>query len=156
MTRNTAKRLAGALLVLSALAPAGAVQAQVSIGTWVKQSTASAPGGLTMTVEACCNGGRRLIYRITGRSDIIMTVESPFDGTDVPVLVGGKPSGETMGIKRLDERHVVAVLKMNGKPYGTSRATLSADGNTLTVENEVTAAVAGQPVGKQTETWLRK
>ena len=156
MTCNTAKRLAGALLVLSALAPARAVQAQVSIGTWVKQSTASAPGGLTMTVEACCNGGRRLIYRVTGRSDIIMTVESPFDGTDVPVLVGGKPSGETMGIKRLDERHVVAVLKMNGKPYGTSRATLSADGNTLTVENEVTAAVAGQSVGKQTETWLRK
>ena len=151
-----AKRLACGLLMLWALGPAAPVRAQISIGTWVKQPGPSGAGGLTMTVEACCNGGRRLIYRIAGRSDMIMTVESPFDGTDVPVLVGGKPSAETMGIKRLDERHVVAVLKMNGKPYGTSRATLSADGNTLTVETEVTDGVAGQPVGKQTETWLRK
>ena len=156
MTGNTAKRLAGALLVLAALAPARAVQAQMGIGTWVKQSTGSSQGGLTMTVEACCNGGRRLIYRITGRSEIIMTVESPFDGTEVPVLVGGKPSGETMAIKLLDDHHTSTVLKMNGKAFGTSKATLSADGKTLTVENEVTAAAGGQSVGKQTETWLQK
>lgn len=156
MTGVTTKRLAGALLLLWALVPASTARAQLGIGTWVKQSSPSAPGALTMTVEACCNGGRRLIYRIAGRSDIIMTVESPFDGTEVPVLVGGKPTGETMAIKLLDDHHTSTVLKMNGKMFGTSKATLSADGKTLTVENEITSAAGGQTAGKQTEIWLRK
>lgn len=43
---------------------------------------------------------------------------------------------------------------MNGTTFGTSKGTLSADGKTLTVENEYTSAVDGQPVGKQRETWL--
>jgi hypothetical protein len=109
---------------------------------------------MTMTVEACCNGGRRLIYRTTG-SDVVVTVESPFDGSDVPVMIGGKPSGETMGIKRVDANHTVTVLKMNGKMFGTSKATISADGRTLTVENDYTSAAGGQP-GKNMETWVRK
>lgn len=109
-----------------------------------------------MTVEACCRGGFRLIYRITGQSDVLMTVDSPMDGTDVPVLVAGKPSGQTMGIKRVDDRHAVSVQKMNGRPVGTSKSTLSADGKTLTVENEYTSAAGGASVGKQTETWVRK
>ena len=41
-----------------------------------------------------------------------------------------------MAIKRVDATHTVTVLKMNGKPFGTSKATISADGRTLTVENE--------------------
>ena len=45
---------------------------------------------------------------------------------------------------------------MNGTTFGTSKGTLSADGKTLTVENEVTSAVGGQPVGKQRETWVLK
>ena len=43
-------------------------------------------------------GGRGLIYRVNG-SDVLKTVESPQDGKDVPVLVAGKPRGETMGIR---------------------------------------------------------
>ena len=104
-------------------------------------------GVITMTVEMCCNGGRRLIYRTTG-SDVLTTVESPFDGSDVPVMIGGKPSGGTMAIKRVDATHTVTVLKMNGKPFGTSKATISADGRTLTVENEYTMAAGGQSNGK--------
>jgi len=34
----------------------------------------------------------------------------------------GKPTGVTMGIKRVDDRHTVASLKMKGTIYGTSRA----------------------------------
>ena len=45
---------------------------------------------------------------------------------------------------------------MNGKAIGTSQATRSADGKTLTVINDYTSAVGGQPVGKSTETWVRK
>jgi hypothetical protein len=129
------------------------LHAQLGVGTWVRQS--GEPAGLTLIVEACCKGGRRLTYQIPG-SDVTMSVESPFDGSDAPIMVGGKPSGQTMSIKRVDDLHAVAVLKMNGKTFGTSRSTLSADGKTLTVENEYTSALGGQPVGKQTETWIRK
>ena len=156
MTSVTAKRFMCGIAILWALDSASSLRAQIGIGTWVQQSKASAVGALTMTVEACCNGGLRLIYRITGLSDVLMTVESPMDGRDVPVLVAGKPSGETMGIKRVDDHHAFAVVKMNGKPFGTSKSTLSADGKTLTVENDYTSTAGGQDVGKQTETWVRK
>lgn len=156
MTSVTAKRFLCGVMILWALDSASPLRGQTGIGTWVQQRAASAGGGLTMTVEACCNGGRRLIYRINGRSDVLMTVESPMDGREVPVLVAGKPSGETMAIKLLDDHHTFTVLKMNGQPFGTSKATLSADGKTLTVENDITAAGRGQTVGKQTEVWVRK
>jgi hypothetical protein len=76
------------------------------------------------------------------------------------VLVGGKPSAETMAIKRVDDRHVITIVKMNGKAFGTSKATLSADANTITVENEYAMGGAGQGAGqpptKSTEIWIRK
>jgi hypothetical protein len=78
------------------------------------------------------------------------------DGTDVPVLVAGKPTGETMGIKSVDSHHTFTVLKVDGKQYGTSKAELSADLKTLTVENEFTAAAQGHQPGKSTEIWVRK
>jgi hypothetical protein len=35
-------------------------------------------------------------------------------------------------------------------------STLSADGKVLTVINDYSSSVGGQPVGKYTETWVRK
>jgi hypothetical protein len=61
-----------------------------------------------------------------------------------------------MGIKRVDDRHTTTVLKMNGRTFGTSKATLSADGRTLTVENDVSVAGADRAAGKQTEIWVRR
>jgi hypothetical protein len=61
-----------------------------------------------------------------------------------------------MGIKREDSHHTVTVLKFNGKQVGTSRATLSADFSTLTVENEITVAAGGRQPGKVTDIWVRK
>ena len=155
MTSATAKRFACVMAMFWAIDSASSLRAQISIGTWVRPSDPSA-AALTMTVEACCNGGRRFIYRISGQSDVLMTIESPMDGTEVPVLVAGKPSGETMGIKRVDDHHTFTVVKMNGKTFGTSKAALSADGKTLTIENEFTSEAGGQAVGKATETWVRK
>jgi hypothetical protein len=108
-----------------------------------------------MTVEACCGSGRRLTYKIPGL-DAVLTVESPFNGTEVPVLMGGKPSGETMAITQTDDRHWTTILKMNGKLFGTSKGALSADGRTITVENDFAATVGGNPAGKSTETWIKK
>ena len=43
-----------------------------------------------MTVEACCNGGRRLIYHIViGDTKTLLTVESRFAGSDGPDVEGG-------------------------------------------------------------------
>ena len=53
-----------------------------------------------MTVEAVGTGWR-LTYKIAGQApgSPVSTVLTPLDGKDVPLLIDGKPSGETMGIK---------------------------------------------------------
>jgi len=110
---------------------------------------------MTMTIEACCKGGRRVSYRMAGTATV-MTITSPFNGSDAPVLVDGKPSGQTMAIKWVDKYHTITVLKLNGKTLGTSKAAFSADGKMITVENDYTSTTGGPPVGKLTEIWVRK
>lgn len=140
----------GAIALL--LAVSSTLEAQMVAGTWVRTPTKTAPGVMTMTVEPCCGGGYKLTYRFAmGTNKTVMTVESPFDGTEVPVLVNGKPSGETMAIKRVDRNHSTTVIKMNGEPFGTSSATLSADDKTLTVINEMASGA-----DKVTETWTKQ
>jgi hypothetical protein len=113
--------------------------------------------GLTMTVEDCCTGGRRLIFRITlGKKTQTMMVESRFDGSDATVLIDGKPNGETMALKRVDERRTTTVFKRNGKVFRTSTAIESTSRTTLTVENEFIDTGNGRVTGKMTETYVRK
>ena len=153
--KGTAKRIACGVVILWALGLKTSVYAQIEIGTWVKQTPPTSPAGFTLTVEACCNGGRRLTYRLTG-GQLVMIIDSRLDGSDAPVMIGGKPSGETMAITRVDDRHASTVVKMNGVPFGSSKSTFTADGKTMVVENTYTAALAGQTVGKQTEIWVKK
>ena len=87
---------------------------------------------------------------------MVLTLVSALDGNDAPLLIDGKPSGETMAVKLVDKRHAVTTAKMNGKPFGTSKATFSEDFKTLTVENDNSGAVGGMPAGKSTEIWLRQ
>jgi hypothetical protein len=157
MTIDSARRLARGIALLGALGSARSLHTQVGVGTWVRQPTATM-AELTMVVQACCNGGRRLIYRfVIDKRETALTVESRFDGSDAPVLMDGKPSGETMAITKVDEHHVSTIVKMNGRLFGTSKSTLSADGRTLTVLNDFSATVGGpQPVGKYTEVWLKR
>jgi hypothetical protein len=61
-----------------------------------------------------------------------------------------------MAITRLDAHHASTIVKMNGSPFGTSRATLSADGRTLTVLNDFSASVGAQRAGKFTEVWVKQ
>jgi hypothetical protein len=137
--------LAGAATVGAADSP---------IGTWVKKSEAGKPA-MTLTIDSWGRGKAKLTYHIK-EAKMELTIVSALDGTDAPLLINGKPSGETMAIKVIDARHSSTVLKMNGKPFGTSKGTFSADFNTLTVENDFASAVAGNPAGKSTETWTRK
>jgi hypothetical protein len=148
-------RLIGGGVFLLAIGWASQAYAQLGVGNWAR--TDDKGMGMTMTVEACCNGGRRLIYHMPamdGQPAMMLTVDSPMDGTEAPAMVGGKPSGETMAIKRIDDRHYSSVVKMGGRPFGTSNATLSADGRTLTIE-WVTQSPAGK-LEKAIETWVKK
>jgi hypothetical protein len=122
-------------------------------GIWVRRDMP----GMTMTIHSWGASGGRITYDIQmGGKVSVMAIESALDGTDATVIVDGKPTPQTMAIKRLDDRHTFTVLKNGGKPAGTSKCEMSADGKTLTVENEIPATAAGGTPMKSTETWNRK
>jgi hypothetical protein len=149
------KRLMCSVLFLMAVGWASEARAQLGVGTW--ERTDAQGKGITMTVEPCCSGGFRLTYHMPfpgGQPFMTLTVDSPMNGTEAPALVGGKPSGETMAIKRLDDHHYSAIVKMGGKPFGMSNGTVSADGKSLTVETS--QVMPGGPAEKIIETWVRK
>lgn len=132
----------------------GRLQAEFSIGTWVQTAPMK---GLTMTVEECCNGGRRLTFQVTlDQKRQTFTVESRFDGSDAPVLVDGKPNGETMALKRDSDLRTTTVFKRSGKVYRRSTTVESSDRRTLTVENEFIDPADGRGTGKMTETYARR
>lgn len=147
MMRVSARALACGIVMLAWL-HGSRLEAQTFVGTWIRQDTP-----MTMTVEVCCGSGRRLTYRIPSNgTESLLVLETALDGKDAPVMMRGQPTGQTMAIRQLDDRHAVAVLKVNGQDTGTARGTLSADGRTLTVD--YTAPPGGQANPK--EIWLRK
>jgi hypothetical protein len=112
--------------------------------------------GIVLNVEACCNGGLRLVYHMPitgGQPASTMSVDSPMNGAEAPALIAGKPSGETMAIKRVDDHHLTAILKMNGQQFATYRGTVSPDNKSLTVDG---VYGTGSQTQKITETWVRK
>ena len=126
--------------------------AQLGVGEWAR--TDKEGGGMTMTVAACCKGGFRLTYHVpigNGQPPLTITVDLPMDGTEVPTMSAGKPTGQTMSAKRIDDRHYTGVVKQNGKLSLTNTATLSADGKTLTVEDTIASGNV-----KVTEIWTKK
>jgi hypothetical protein len=134
-----------------------AAAADSPVGTWVKKAKPGQPT-MTLTIEAWAKGKAKLVWTFKGQGmdGMIMSVVSALDGKDAPVLLNGKDSGETMAISLVDKLHSLAVVKMKGKPFGTSKGAYSPDFNTLTVENDFATAVGGNPAGKTTEVWTRK
>jgi hypothetical protein len=145
----------GAAAVLIAADWLSPAFAQLGAGTtWLR--TDDQGKGITLALEACCNGGLRFIYQIPpmgGQPATTMTVDSPLNGREAPALVGGKPSGQTMSITKVDDRHYNAITKTNGQQMGTHTGVVSADGRAMTVE---TVSQAAGQVFKITETWVRK
>jgi hypothetical protein len=144
-------------IALCCLVAPRTLSAQLEIGTWVRRVTASQPI-MTMKIETCCGSiGRKLTYKVTmGGTEAVLTLSSKMDGSEAAVLMNGQPSGETMALKRVDAHHATNVLKMNGSKFGTSVATLSPDGKTLTVLSDFASAMGGNPAGKQTEVWIKQ
>ena len=156
------KRWAAAGLLTAALAtPAAAGDG--AIGTWVRR--ADDPnrevwnvGMVKMVIEPWSDSGWKITYVLDdGKGGTVLaTVETRLEGEDAPLLIAGKPSGNTMAIRRLDDRHSSCELKLNGKPYGTSRGELSADGRSIRVDNEITATAGDHAPGRYTEYWDRQ
>jgi len=148
-------RWIGVLALLVVVGWASQAHAQLAVGTtWLR--TDAAGKGIVLNVEACCNGGLRLVYHIPsmgGQPASTMSVDSPMNGTEAPVLFAGKPSGETMAIKRVDDHHITAVLKMNGQQFATYKGTISADNKSMTVDG---VSGTGSQTQNMTETWVRK
>ena len=120
-------------------------------GTWILRESPQG-GRLTMTVEEV-DTGWKLTYKVVGPDapgSTVSTVLTPLDGKDVPVLVDGKPSGQTMGVRRIDSRHTVTVLRFKGKETGISKAELSPNGKVLTVKTDYADS---NPIGKKIQYW---
>jgi hypothetical protein len=90
------------------------------------------------------------------RGGFVSIVLTPLDGKDVLVLVNGKPSDQTMGIKKIDSRHTVTVVKIQGKEMAISKSELSPDGKVLTVETDYATPNPTGLAGKQIQYWDRQ
>jgi hypothetical protein len=142
-----------AAVAVFAVAMASQAQAQLAAGTWVMRESPQ----ISMVVVPR-GSGYSITYHIRGSDGkpITMTLQTPLDGSETPFLINGKPTGQTYAGRRVDSRHTTGVIKMDGKPFGTSKAELSADGKTITVENDNTGAPGGTPVGKRIEHWDKR
>lgn len=123
-------------------------------GTWVLRGPLQRDR-LIMTIDEA-DIGWKLTHKVVGpdaSGSTSSTVLTPLDGKDVPVLVDGKPSGQTMGIRKIDGRHTVTVLKFQGKETGISKAELSPDGKVLTV---VIDYAASNPIEQEIQYWDRE
>ena len=137
------------LLGLSALVHADGLPT----GTWIRRDPM--PGGaIALTVEAA-GGGRKLTYKFADAS-MVMTIVTQLDGKDAPVLLNGQPSGQTMAIKLIDDRHTFAVVKFQGKEGSTAKSELSADGKVLKIENMMPSSAGGAGQVILVEYWDKK
>jgi hypothetical protein len=108
-----------------------------------------------MIVEEVATGWN-LTYQVVGPDapeSTVTTVQTPLDGKEVPLLVNGKPSGQTMGIKRIDTHRTITVLRFKGKETGISKAEVSPDGKVLKVETDYANS---NPIGKEIQYWDRQ
>lgn len=149
------RRFLGVTIVVYLLSLSSTVSADsLWSGAWVLRES---PQGchLMMTVEEV-DSGWTLTYKVVGPDpppSTVSTVQTPLDGKDVPLLVNGKPSGQTMEIKRIDTYRTVTILRFKGKETGVSKAEISPDGKVLKVETDYAGS---NPIGKEIQYWDRQ
>jgi hypothetical protein len=137
------KRIAVVVVVLTAVLAVGSIARTQSsdpwIGTWkvnLEKSTYS-PGpkptvAATVKIESSAGGIKTTIDGTTPEGKPIHTeTVAAFDGKDNPVK-GAQAPNTTNALKRIDDRTFEVASKVDGKPTGTNRVTVSADGKTLT------------------------
>lgn len=137
------KRIAVVVVVLTAVLAGGSIARTQSsapwIGTWkinLEKSTYSpgpkpsvalilkiepSAGGINITADGTNPQGQPTHVEIVGT----------FDGKDNPVK--GLATNLTNAVKRIDDRTLEVVGKINDKPEVTSKVTVSADGKAMTI-----------------------
>jgi hypothetical protein len=125
-------------------------------GVWVLRDSTKG-FRLTMTLEEV-GAGWKITYRIPGQdaraaAASVMTIETALDGKEVPNLVGGKPSGQTMEIRKVDGRHTLTIVKFQGKQTGVSKSEISPDGKVIKTENDMAVSSPNGTAGKQVQYW---
>jgi hypothetical protein len=129
--------LAFALIVSASVAVAGQPYRSALEGKWIQRDTrlvldiASTSDGTTFTYSVQSPG-------MKGSTDRLSFV-TQFDGTDAAMLVNGAPTGQTIALTILDDRHASGITKFQGKTTGASKSELSDDGKVLRVDNDVAA-----------------
>ena len=76
MTTVKAKRLARGIAIFAILW-ATPLYAQLEVGTWVRTPTKAMPDSMTMKIEVCCGGGRRLTYSIAAGKQATLMSSKP-------------------------------------------------------------------------------
>src|SRR5947208_3361656 len=73
-------------------------------GTWVLREQRQ--GSLIMTVEEM-GSGLKITYTIVGSNGPAATwsIQTQLDGKDVPTVMNGQPTGQSLATRRLDSRH---------------------------------------------------
>ncbi len=141
------------VLTIAPILPA----ASMHIGSWVRRENKDSIRS-TMTIEPAGSGWKvtMKVQFAAGGQTSTMLITTQGDGKDVVVYVDGKPSGQTMAIRIVDDRHTTNTLKLNGKPMLFQKSEVSADGRVIRVEG--TSLVPGQGQGGQNliEYWDRK
>lgn len=126
-------------------------------GVWVMRDSTKA-FRLTMNLEEV-GSHWKITYRIPtpdargAAVASVMTIDTALDGKDVPTLVDGKPSGQSMEIRKIDSHHTYTVVKFQGKQTGISRSELSPDGKVIKSENESSVSGPNGFAGKQVQYW---
>jgi hypothetical protein len=126
-----------ACLVASATAAAAAKDPFV--GTWTlniaksKFEAGAPPKSSTATITSAGDNKRRLVVHTVPASGAELTTESTAadDGKDYPMK--GSPTVDTVSVIRIGPRTIERRDKKNGQMVATLRATVSADGKTMTV-----------------------
>ena len=148
------KRVALVLCLLAYVSPAWA---QTPLfGTWIKRPSSTPP--MMMVIEEA-RAGIKITYRMLDSEGApleqnVVTVVTALDGKEAPMMMDGKPTGQTMATLRTGVYVASSIVRMQGKTLRKSVAELSPDGKILTVENDMTAA--GPSTGKLTEYWDKK
>jgi hypothetical protein len=147
-------RLPFALFLLAITATAQADMGILGLGTWVQRD-----GVLVLTVEEA-GAGRKLTYRTRGPDGKLvkgeLTVVTMGDGKDAPLLVDGKPMGQSMAIRKAGANQTRTVLRLNGKDCGVSTSEVSAGGKVMKSETEYSNPACGAVGKKQVTLWDRK
>ena len=148
------KRVAIVLCLLSFVSTAWA---QTPLfGTWIKRPSTTPP--MMMVIEDA-SPGIKITYRMLGpdgepEEQNVVTVVTALDGKEVPMMMDGKPTGQTMATLRTGIYVASSVVRLEGKTLRKSTAELSPDGKTLTVDNDMSASDPGAE--KKTEIWDKK